>query len=56
MDEKDIRLECLKVAHRFDHEAQSVIDRAKAFESYVIGADRVKRAQSKVASKKAPKP
>jgi len=35
MDPEQIRLECLKLAHRHDHTAEMVVDRAKVFERYV---------------------
>ena len=35
MDPEQIRLECLKLAHRHDHTADMVVDRAKVFERYI---------------------
>lgn len=35
MNPEQIRLECLKLAHRHDHTAEMVVDRAKVFERYV---------------------
>jgi hypothetical protein len=35
MEPEQIRLECLKLAHRHDHTAEMVVDRAKVFERYV---------------------
>jgi len=32
-----VRLEALKLAHRHDHLPEMVIDRAKAYEAYVVG-------------------
>jgi hypothetical protein len=37
MDIAQIRLECLKLAHRLDHLPDMVIDRAKAYEAFVVG-------------------
>ncbi len=37
MDIAQIRLECLKLAHRHDHSPEMVIDRAKAYEAFAVG-------------------
>lgn len=34
-----IRLECLRLAHRNDKDAQSVVDRATEYERFVLGSD-----------------
>lgn len=35
MEPEQIRLECLKLAHRHDHTAEEVVARAEMFERYV---------------------
>jgi hypothetical protein len=37
IDIAQIRLEVLKLAHRHDHASEMVIDRARAYEAFVIG-------------------
>jgi hypothetical protein len=37
IDVAQIRLECLKLAHRLDHLPEMVIDRARAYEAFVTG-------------------
>jgi hypothetical protein len=37
MSPEEIRLECLKLAHRHDHAPATVIDRAKEYEAFAIG-------------------
>jgi len=38
MQETEIRLECLKLAHRHDHDAEMVVKRAGEYEKYVTGS------------------
>lgn len=37
MTEQEIRLECLKLAHRNDRLAAQVVEHAKVYEAYAIG-------------------
>lgn len=37
MEEVNIRLECLKLAHRFDQGLEVVVARAKEYEGYILG-------------------
>ena len=36
-DVAHVRIECLKLAHRFDLPPAEVVDRAKMYENYIIG-------------------
>jgi hypothetical protein len=46
---EQIRLECLKLVHRHDHPAETVIARASEFERYVQGSQAAERKQSRPA-------
>ncbi|SOD41326.1 hypothetical protein [Nitrosovibrio sp. Nv4] len=35
---EEVRIECLKLAHAHSREATQVIERAKIYEGYVVGA------------------
>lgn len=37
MTPREVRLECLRLAHRHDYPPVSVIERAKEYEAYVAG-------------------
>ena len=37
-DIAQIRIECLKLAHRLDLPPETVVDRAKVYEQYICGA------------------
>lgn len=36
MEQIEVRLECLKLAHRHDRSLESVVDNAKIYEQYVL--------------------
>lgn len=44
IDSSNLRLECLKLAHRPDQTSDEVIARAKAYEKYVEGAGKAAKA------------
>lgn len=58
MDRDIIRLECLKLVHRFDRPATQVISDAKSYENYVVGEDtKVEKSEpKKVPTKKSGNP
>jgi hypothetical protein len=43
IDIAQIRLECIKLAHRLDQSPEMVIDRARAYEAFVLDLDNRKR-------------
>lgn len=43
MTPEALRLELVRLVHRFDHEPERVIDRAKALEAYVLSAQPIPR-------------
>jgi len=54
MDDADIRLECLKLAHRHDRDPAQVVDVAKVYEAYVSGNAHRPRRRGKKAGKPDP--
>lgn len=52
MEREQVRLECLKLLHRFDRTPAQVILDAAAYEDYVVGSsDEVKEAPKKPSKK-----
>jgi hypothetical protein len=49
-DVAQMRIECLKLAHRLDLPPEMVVDRAKVYEQYIFGA-----AQAEMPDNRSPK-
>lgn len=54
MDAADIRLECLKLAHRHDREPAQVVVVAEVYETYVSGNAQNEKRRGKKAGKPDP--